>query len=107
MSQARGRPLILKSSDVRDADMNFMLFLPARNPGAERSEGPMLAPGDEARTLTGIETVVDRAEFDAAMKAIASEARHVYVPFRAESVGAVATDGTRGSRTAAMAFPLG
>ncbi len=76
------------------------LFLPARNAGMERSEGPLLAPGDEARTLTGIEAVVDRTEFDAVLKAIAAEARHIYVPFRQESIGAVAPDRVRPSERA-------
>src|SRR5687767_10185229 len=36
------------------------LFLPGRTPASDRSEGPLLAPGDEAARLTGIEQVVDR-----------------------------------------------
>src|SRR4029450_9796449 len=33
------------------------LFLPPRNEARERSEGPILSPGPEAVSLTGIETV--------------------------------------------------
>src|SRR5882724_3302754 len=39
------------------------LYLTPKNERAERSEGPLLAPGDEAVKLTGIARVVDRAEF--------------------------------------------
>src|SRR5262245_56190684 len=81
------------------------LFLPARTPADDRSEGPLLAPGEEARRLTGIEAVVDRTGFDAALKAIASEARHLYVPFREESIGAVATDRVRAHERATAADP--
>ncbi len=81
------------------------LFLPARTPANDSSEGPLLAPGDEAKRLTGIEAVVDRAGFDAALKAIAAEARHIYVPFREESIGAVATDRVRAHERATALDP--
>ena len=81
------------------------LFLPARTPADDRSEGPLLAPGDEARRLTGIEAVVDRTGFDAVLKTIASEGRHIYVPFREESIGAVATDRVRAHERATAADP--
>ena len=68
------------------------LFLPARNAGMERSEGPLLVPGDEAVKMTGIEAVVDRTTFDAALKVIADGRRNIHVPFRRESIGAVAVD---------------
>ena len=68
------------------------LFLPARTPASDRSEGPLLAPGDEAARLTGIERVVDRVEFDGVVKTIAAEGRSIYFPFRSESLGAAAPD---------------
>jgi Xaa-Pro aminopeptidase len=81
------------------------LFLPARTPASDRSEGPLLAPGDEAQRLTGIESVVDRTQFDAALKAIAAGARHIYVPFREESIGAVAVDRVRAHEQATARDP--
>ena len=51
------------------------LFLPPRNEGRERSEGPILTPGPEAVQLTGIEAVEPRDAFEAALKAAASAAR--------------------------------
>jgi Xaa-Pro aminopeptidase len=81
------------------------LYLPARTPADDRSEGPLLAPGEEARRLTGIEAVVDRAGFDAALQAIASQGRHIYVPFREESIGAVATDRVRAHERATQQDP--
>lgn len=81
------------------------LFLPARTPASGSSEGPLLAPGDDAQRLTGIEAVVDRAGFDAALKAIAADARHISVPFREESIGAVATDRVRAHERATAQDP--
>jgi Xaa-Pro aminopeptidase len=81
------------------------LFLPARNEGAERSEGPVLGPGAEAEKLTGIEAVVDRMEFDAAIKAIAAAGRNISMPFREESIGAVATDRVRAHERATAQDP--
>jgi len=81
------------------------LFLPARTPADDRSEGPLLAPGDEARRLTGIEAVVDRVQFDAAIKTIAAQGRHIYMPFREESIGAVATDRVRAHERATASDP--
>lgn len=81
------------------------LFLPARTPANDRSEGPLLAPNDDAKRLTGVETVADRATFDAVIKTIAAEGRHLYVPFREESIGAVATDRVRAHEQATAKDP--
>ena len=81
------------------------LFLPARTPAMDRSEGPLLAPGDQARTITGVEAVVDRTLFDEAIKTIATERRNIYVPFRSESIGAVAIDRVRAHERATAADP--
>jgi Xaa-Pro aminopeptidase len=81
------------------------LFLPARDERMERSEGPVLAPGADAEKLTGIDRVVDRTTFDAAVKQLASERRTMYVPFRRESIGAVATDRVRAHDRATAADP--
>ena len=54
------------------------LFLPARNERAERSEGPLLVPGDEAARLTGIANVRPRDEFAAAFDAAAEGGARVY-----------------------------
>ncbi len=82
-----------------------MLFLPARNPGMERSEGPLLVPGAEAERLTGIERVVDRETFDVAVAALAAERRTIFTPFRRESIGAVAVDRVRAHDRATAADP--
>ena len=64
------------------------LFVPPRNERAERSEGPVLVPGEEAARLTGISAVRPRDEFAAAFAAAADGGRTVYTPLRAESLGA-------------------
>src|SRR5262245_54239929 len=60
------------------------LFLPPRNEGRERSEGPILVPGAEAVQLTGMDAVEPRDQFDAALKAAGSMPRKAYLPFRPE-----------------------
>ncbi len=81
------------------------LFLPARDERAERSEGPLLFPGPEAERLTGIDRVVDRTSFDGVVASLARERRTIYVPFRRESIGAVATDRVRAHDRATAADP--
>jgi Xaa-Pro aminopeptidase len=62
------------------------IYLLPRDERAERSEGPVLVPGDEAVKLTGADAVVPRAEFAAAVRALGT--RTVYTPHRPESLGA-------------------
>ncbi|HUF46545.1 MAG TPA: aminopeptidase P N-terminal domain-containing protein, partial [Vicinamibacterales bacterium] len=81
------------------------LFLPPQNAGMERSEGPVLVPGAEAARLTGLERVADRATFDAALAAVAAERRPIHVPFRRESIGAVAVDRVRAHDRATAGDP--
>jgi len=65
------------------------LFL---GPGGPSNEGPQLAPDAEAKRLTGIEQVLDRAKFADAVAAIAAEGRTIYMPDREETLGAGTTD---------------
>ena len=64
------------------------LFLQPRNEAAERMEGPVLVPGDEAARLTGVDAVRARDEFKDAFIAAVAGGRTVWAPFRAESLGA-------------------
>jgi Xaa-Pro aminopeptidase len=64
------------------------LFVPSRNERMERSEGPILVPGDEAARLTGIAHVLDRDRFADALKSAAVPGRVLYVPHRPEVLGA-------------------
>jgi Xaa-Pro aminopeptidase len=73
------------------------LFLSPRNERTERSEGPVLVPGDEAQKLTGIESVLPRDQFAQALTRFAAEGRTLYLPFRVETLGA----GTAGQAVAA------
>jgi Xaa-Pro aminopeptidase len=67
------------------------LFLPARDERSERSEGPVLVPGDEAARQTGIEGVLDRGEFGKVIEAASAERRRIFTPFRREALGAATT----------------
>jgi len=68
------------------------LFLNPRNAKRENSMyGPGLSPGEEAAKATGIETVLPRSQFQAAMDALAAEGRTIYTPFRAEVLGSVSS----------------
>jgi Xaa-Pro aminopeptidase len=64
------------------------LFLPPRDERMERSEGPILVPGEEAVRLTGVDAVLPRDQFIAALDAVAGEGRPIYTPHRGESLGA-------------------
>jgi Xaa-Pro aminopeptidase len=64
------------------------LFVPPRNERMERSEGPILVPGDEAARLTGIPQVLERDKFAEALKAAATPGRTLYVPHRPEVLAA-------------------
>jgi Xaa-Pro aminopeptidase len=66
------------------------LYVAPRNPSAERSEGPVLTPGEEAARLTGFDRVLPRDDFAAAAKALAG--RIVYTTFRGETKGAGTPD---------------
>jgi Xaa-Pro aminopeptidase len=74
------------------------LYIAPRDERAERSEGPLLVPGDEAVRLTGIERVVDRNDFNAAAKALAG--RTVYTTYRGETRGAGTPDREAAHRAA-------
>jgi Xaa-Pro aminopeptidase len=82
-----------------------LLFLPPRNERQEQSEGPVLVPGPEAQTLTGIEMVMPRDAFAQVLNSYAQDGRVLYAPFRAETLGA-ATAGQASIHAAAnMADP--
>jgi Xaa-Pro aminopeptidase len=49
--------------------------------------GPALAPGAEAASMLGVNAVLPRAEFTAAVDALARERRTIYTPFAAEVLG--------------------
>jgi Xaa-Pro aminopeptidase len=66
------------------------LYIAPRNQRMERSEGPVLVPGDEAVRLTGIERVVDRGDFIAVAKTLSG--RTVYTTYRGETGGAGTPD---------------
>ena len=65
-----------------------MLFVAPRNERLERSEGPTLVPGSEAERLTGIDAVLSRDGFGAVLAGVAGQGRAVFMPHRAESLGA-------------------
>ena len=49
--------------------------------------GPALGPGDGAATALGVDAAVDRAEFTAAITALAKDKRTIHTPFAAEVLG--------------------
>lgn len=82
-----------------------MLFLPPRNERAERSEGPVLVPGPEAVSLTGMDAVEVRDTFESALTAAASTKRTAYVPFRPEVLGGASVSDPRGKWAASASDP--
>src|SRR5262245_898781 len=79
------------------------LYIAPRDERMERSEGPLLAPGEEAQQLTGIEHVLPRAEFEAAAKAL--DGRVVYTTYRGETQGAGTLDREAAHTAARKADP--
>lgn len=79
------------------------LYLLPRNERMERSEGPVLTPGDAAVKLTGIERVVPRDEFAAAAKSFGN--RIVYTPYRGETRSAGTPDREAAHAAARRADP--
>ena len=79
------------------------LYLLPRNERMERSEGPLLTPGAEAARLTGIERVLPREEFAAAVKEFGK--RIVYTPYRGETGSAGTPDREAAHAAARRADP--
>src|SRR5512132_1261695 len=79
------------------------LYIAPRNERAERSEGPLLGPGDDAVKLTGIDRVLPRDDFAAAAKALAG--RVVYTTYRGETRGAGTPDREAAHAAARKADP--
>jgi Xaa-Pro aminopeptidase len=78
------------------------LFLPAHD-ALEKGEGPRLGPDEEARAVTGVDRVADRALFGEMVNSLAG--RTLYMPHREESLGAGTTDRIRSHATATAADP--
>jgi Xaa-Pro aminopeptidase len=69
-----------------------VLYVAPRDEHVERSEGPVLVPGDEAAKLTGIDKVLPRDEFAAALAGFVKDGRTLYLPHRMEALGAGAPE---------------
>lgn len=79
------------------------LYIAPRDERAERSEGPLLVPGEEAVGLTGIERVLPRDAFNADAKTLAG--RVVYTTYRGETRGAGTPDREASHKRAREADP--
>src|SRR5512132_1342451 len=79
------------------------LYVAPRDERMERSEGPVLVPGDAAVKLTGIERVLARDEFANAVRALTG--RVVYTTFRGETRGAGTPDREASHAAARKADP--
>lgn len=62
------------------------LYLQPRDERVERFEGPMLVPGEQAARLTGIQPVVPREQFAAALLRLGRDGRTVYTPYGPEAL---------------------
>ncbi len=87
-------PRALLLMDGRTKDVT--LFLAPRNERMERSEGPVLVPGEDAQRLTGIPQVLPRDALQPLVEKLAADKRVVYMPHRAEALGAGAPEQSRG-----------
>lgn len=80
-------------------------YLPPRNERNERSEGPVMVPGDDAVKLTGIERVLDRAAFAGDLAAFGEQGRTMYLPHRPEALGAATPHAVAGHAAASLEDP--
>jgi len=81
------------------------LFLTPRDERAERSEGPVLAPGPEAAKLTGIDEVLPRDGFAAFVERLGAEKRTLYMPHRPQALGAATPGYTTRHATRSLEDP--
>lgn len=81
------------------------LFVQPRDERAERSEGPVLVPGDAAQRLTGIESVRPRDEFVTVLDNLAAERRTMYLPQRPEGLNAATPQYTKMHADKSLADP--
>jgi Xaa-Pro aminopeptidase len=63
------------------------LYLPPRNERRERAQGPEIYVGPEAAELTGLDAVVARDQFAAAVEGFGRDRRVIYTPHRPEVLG--------------------
>jgi Xaa-Pro aminopeptidase len=64
------------------------VFLQPKTPTQDNSQyGPGMSPGVMAAKALGVDAAVDRADFTAAITAIAKDKRTIYTPFAAEVLG--------------------
>jgi Xaa-Pro aminopeptidase len=67
-----------------------ILFLPARAPRLEQSEGSRLVPGEESRLATGVDQVLDVSKFAEELEK--RKGQTFYIPYRAEETAASSRD---------------
>ncbi|MDX2192220.1 MAG: Xaa-Pro peptidase family protein [Gemmatimonadales bacterium] len=78
------------------------LYLPKRTERMERSEGPLLGPGDAARAVTGADEVLDIAAFGEAVTRFGGERRTLWLPHRQESRFMGAPEASRNHEAATL-----
>jgi Xaa-Pro aminopeptidase len=87
-------PRAILAMDARTKETT--LYLPPRNERMERSEGPVLAPGAEAASLSGISRILPRDEFVKFVATLTGAPRVIYMPHRMEALGAGTPETSRG-----------
>ncbi len=85
--EAPGAMLLLDGGTKR-----AVLFLPRRNEARERSEGPLLAPDDAARTATGIALIEPVDAFTASVQRLAGIRQTIYTPMAPMELEAMSRD---------------
>jgi Xaa-Pro aminopeptidase len=81
------------------------LFLTPRTAGRQRAIGPYLDVGDSSARVTGLDAIVARDSFAAAVARIAAEKRRIYTPFRPEVLGSASAGDVLGHARATRNDP--
>ncbi len=85
--EAPGAILLLDGATKRS-----VLFLLPQNVDRERSEGPLLVPGEEARNLTGIKDIRSTEDLSAALNSLLRQRESVFVPLAAQELEGMSRD---------------
>lgn len=88
---------------IDGGDKRSTLYLPPRNERRERAQGPEIFVGPEAAATTGLDAVVDREAFAAAVASF--DGRVIWTPHRPEVLGNASPGDTRGQARATAADP--
>src|SRR5262249_10180076 len=77
---------------IDGATRQTTLFLPPKNEARERTEGPLLVPGDYAQQVTGIPRIVNVDSFAETLQRLTASHDTLYTPIGPQELEAMSRD---------------